>query len=140
MRTMVETKILKSNNQEEIEMKKNSCESRIDKELNSRIKDFAKVLARFDAHGYIRIDGYKYEDFIEWLNEYALAYDPNYEKENGEIAKRLELSYGGPQDYFLFHQNGDITYHFLDWFDGAKRYLHNHDLEIMGKVKDWLDF
>jgi len=97
------------------------CEERIDEELKERIKEFEQ--------------GLKEKDFIEWINNNALAYcdDPEYR------GKRLELSWGGPQDYFVFHDDGTISYHFLDWFDGAKRYLYGRDLEIMEQVRDGLE-
>lgn len=48
---------------------------------------------------------------------------------------RVELSCGGPQDYIdLFvdpedHVIDHAIYHFLDWFDGAQRYVGGDDLE-----------
>jgi hypothetical protein len=91
--------------------------------LRSRIEDFEAALRG------------EYEDFIEWINEYALAYsdDPHYR------AKRLELSYGGPQDYFLFFEDGTIEYRFLDWFDGATLTLSGHDYDVMAQVRDILN-
>lgn len=99
-----------------------SCEARIDSELESRLEDFRKALE-------------SEEDFIDWLNGYVLAYedDPEYR------GKRLELSWGGPQDYFVFKENGDIVYYFLDWFDEAHRELYGDDLELMDRVRDRLD-
>ncbi len=93
-----------------------TCKDRIENNLKERIAEFE--------------EGLKAEDFIEWLNDHILAFtdDPIYR------AKRLELSYGGPQDYFIFHENGNIYYHFLDWEDGAKRELQGHDYEIMHQV------
>jgi len=88
--------------------KQKSCEERIDSELRDRIKDIRKVL--------------KAADPIFALNELALALSK-------EEVYKLELSWGGPQDYFTFvydpdsRQLTEITYHFLDWFDGAKRTL-----------------
>ena len=34
---------------------------------------------------------------------------------------RYQLSWGGPSDELRFHHDGQITYHFMDWFDGAER-------------------
>lgn len=106
-----------------------SCKGRIDKELKERIEDFKNALeGKYPNEE-------EFEDFLEWLNCYALAYDddPYYR------AKRLELSYGGPQDYFLFFYDQEggryrIEYHFLDWFDGAERVLEGDDFEIMKEV------
>jgi len=48
---------------------------------------------------------------------------------------RLELSYGGPQDYFDIRlSDGEIegaTYHFLHWFDGATWELGGDYLRIL---------
>jgi hypothetical protein len=105
-----------------------TCAERIGKELRGRIEDFEAALRGEYPEG-------RYEDFIEWINEYALAYsdDPYYR------AKRLELSWGGPQDYFLFFEDGTIEYWFLDWFDGAKLVLSGHDYEVMAQVRDILN-
>jgi len=87
--------------------KEKTCQDRIETELKDRISDFEKALeGDYSFQG----EGYEYEDFIEFINSYALAYedDPHYR------GKRLELSYGGPQDYFVFFEDGTITYHFLD--------------------------
>jgi len=40
---------------------------------------------------------------------------------SAEPVIRVDLSCGGPQDYILwFPYSGRMTYHFLDWFDGAQ--------------------
>jgi len=91
------------------------CEERIDKELKERVEEFKEAL--------------KSEDLTEWLNENALALSKT------EIY-RLELSWGGTQDYFEFEFDTEnkqlirITYHFLDWFDGAER-------EIKENTEEW---
>jgi hypothetical protein len=93
---------------DKIMQEERSCEERIDEMLQQIIKDMRKVL---DA-----------EDPIEAINEEALALTKS------EVY-RLELSWGGPQDYIDFkydpenHEVLEITYHFLDWFDGASRKL-----------------
>jgi hypothetical protein len=99
-----------------------TCAERIGKELRKRIEVFEAALRG------------EYGDFSEWLDGYILAYsdDPHYR------AKRLDLSYGGPQDYFLFFEDGTIEYRFLDWFDGATLVLSGHDYEVMAQVRDIL--
>jgi len=83
-----------------------TCNERIDLNLESRIKDMKKII--------------KAENPIEELNNEALSLTKT------EVYK-LELSWGGPSDYFTFEYNPEnkelisIEYHFLDWFDGAKR-------------------
>ena len=109
-------------------MTEKKCEERIDAELKDRIQDFKNALkGKFD-------DGCEYEDFIEWINSCSLAFenDPHYR------AKKLELSWGGPADFFLFFEDGTIEYHFQDWFDGDKRMLRGKDYKIMKEVYDHL--
>jgi len=83
-----------------------TCEERIDKELKRVIGDIKRINNN--------------EDPIEALNNYALALS-EYK------VYKLELSWGGPSDYIEFTYNPvnkelvNITYHFLDWYDGAKR-------------------
>jgi len=83
-----------------------TCQERIDKELSKTIEDIKEIV--------------RSEDPIEGINGYALALSKT-------VSYKLELSWGGPQDYFTFEYDPDnrglvrITYHFLDWFDGAKR-------------------
>ncbi|RKY03240.1 hypothetical protein DRP77_06585 [Candidatus Poribacteria bacterium] len=83
-----------------------SCEERIDEMLRERVGEFEEALES--------------EDPVEWLDENALALT------RLEVY-RLELSWGGPQDYFEFFYDPeaealvDIAYHYLDWFDGAVR-------------------
>ncbi len=83
-----------------------------------------------DGDETFEIDGCTYEGFYDYVANRALTYrdDPVYR------GKRLELSYGGPQDYFVFRENGDVYYHLLDWGDVTMLKLHGHDLEIMREV------
>ncbi len=120
---------------EEIEINERalSCEERIDKELKRVIGDFKRAMESINEDGQVVIsEDEVYEDIIEWLNSYALAY----EDDEHYRAKKLELSWGGPSDYFLFFEDGDIEYHFLDWFDGASRRLTGEDHEVMKKFYD----
>jgi len=112
-----------------------TCEERIDEELESRLKDFK--LALDGKYGEALGDkDMEIEDFLDFINNYALAYDDDAHYR----AKRLELSWGGPQDYFLFFEDGIIEYHFLHWFDGAKRTLEGENYKIMAEVRDRLSF
>jgi len=84
------------------------CEERIDKELKSRMEDIKRIVEA--------------EDPTEELNNYALALS------KWEVY-RLELSWGGPQDYFEFEYDPEgrelveVRYRYLDWFDGAERVI-----------------
>jgi len=89
------------------------------KNLKGRIAEFEKALS---------LEG---EDFWSWLDDSALSFgdDPYYR------GKRLQLSYGGPQTYFIFFTElNSIVYHFLDWYDEARSILRGHDYEIMRQV------
>ncbi|MEM1973309.1 MAG: hypothetical protein QXN68_00805 [Thermoplasmata archaeon] len=118
-------------------MKEKTCEEKIDDMLKMRIKDFQEAIEKYEnsgGEGFV-IDGNKYEDFIDWINEYCLAYG-----EDGHYrGKRLELSWGGPADGFIFCEDGTIIYYYQDWFDGAERILFGKDYDIMEKVKNYLE-
>ena len=97
------------------------CEEVIDQNLRNRINDFCKAIELADENpdGF-EIDGQDYDDLTDWMNSYVLNLSKT-------VNYKLELSWGGPQDYFVFEydpksqQLVGITYHYLDWFDGAKR-------------------
>ena len=77
-----------------------TCEERIDGELEKVLQTFRKAMESADENdGKVIInEDEEYEDIHEWIDTYALAYedDPHYR------AKRLQLSTGGPEDFFLF--------------------------------------
>ena len=106
-----------------------TCEEKIEAELEKVLQTFRKAMESADENdGKVVInEDEEYEDIYEWIDTYVLAYedDPHYR------AKRLQLSTGGPEDFFLFFEDGDIEYHFLDWFDGASRKLSGEDYELM---------
>lgn len=142
----------------EVEREK-SCEERIDGHLESRMKDFrAMLLLRrctyeeftvqeisdaLDRHG---LDWKEYTELLEhpvpWMalrelnlnevEEVGFALESEYplcvSKQNGSL--KIEISWGGPQDYFMLHGT-EATYHFLDWFDGATRLLSANDFEVL---------
>ena len=111
-----------------------TCSELIRDKLNERIADFKQALRSYEENNYEKIvteNDYEYEDIIDWVNNYVLGYyDDNYYR-----AKRLELSCGGPQDYFLyFPSDGLIEYHYLDWFDGASLVLDGEAFEVMSEI------
>jgi len=108
------------------EAEERSCEERIDDELAKVINNFERAL-KGDYP-----EGEYYEDFLSCLSENSLSF------EDVPEGKKLELSTGGPADYFIFHNDGKITYHFLDWGDSAQRTLYGKDYEIMSQVRDML--
>lgn len=90
------------------------CEDRIEGELKSRMKDLANAM--------------KTEEAFEEFTGYILAISET-------KVYKVELSWGGPQDYFKVEVNPEtkeiesISYHFLGWFDGAVRNLRGSDFE-----------
>lgn len=114
-----------------------SCKELIKEELNERIADFKQALSSYEKKGkVVTEDGDVYEDVIDWINNYALGY---YDDKRFR-AKRLELSYGGPQDYFLyFPSNGLIEYHYINWGDEAILYLDGMRYNIMLKIFKMLE-
>ncbi len=110
------------------------CSELIEDELKRRIADFKQALRSYEENNYEKIvtkDGDEYEDVIDWIVYYSLGvYDDVYYR-----AKRLELSYGGPQDYFLYFPKLDrIEYHYLDWFDKASLVLDGEDFKVMSEI------
>jgi len=108
------------------------CSELIEDELKRRIADFKQALKSYEEKGkVVTEDGDVYEDVIDWIDYYSLGvYDDYYYR-----AKRLELSYGGPQDYFLYFPKLDrIEYHYLDWYDGASLVLDGEDFKVMSEI------
>lgn len=96
-----------------------TCKDRIESNLKGRIKEFEELLKLDD------------ETFWDQLDNHVLHFgdDPYYR------GKRLQLSYGGPADYFIFFTElNSIVYHFLDWHDEARSILRGHDYEVMHQV------
>ena len=122
----------------EKQMRDKTCEEKIDESLKSIIEDVKEALVSANKNdGRVIIGDDEYEDLNEWLNNYALSYDDDLHYR----AKKLELSWGGPSDYFLFFEDGTIEYYYLDWFDGAKRELEGEQKEIMEELYNrCLDF
>ncbi len=104
-------------------IKEETCKERIDKELKGRLKDIKEALNNDE----------KREEYEE--NLLALS---------KRITYRVELSYGGPQDYFTIEVNPEtkeiegIIYHFLDWFDGAERVLEGEEFEAVAQMFSYL--
>ena len=116
------------------------CEDRIDSELESTI-DTIRQLWEAECNG--KEDGV--ED-LGTLNDYGLCFDyvgPDTFGDQPEGYFRWQLSWGGPSDEFRFFINPDmschrIAYHFMDWFDGAKRILTGPDYELIHEIwQDW---
>ena len=116
-----------------------SCESRIDKEMQSTLIDLRRVW-ELSCSGS--------DEGMEEFNTYGLSFDyvPSNtfdDQEQGYF--RYQLSWGGPSDEFRFYIDPDgsvycIEYWFLDWFDGAHRTLEGGDkmllIEIFNDFED----
>ena len=117
-----------------------TCEDTIDSHLESRMDDIRQLWqAELDGN----------EDGIEdlgTLNDYGLDFGyvaPDTFDDQPEGYFRWQLSWGGPSDEIRFYTGCDfkpykILYHFMDWFDGAKRYLRGSDLELIHDI--WQSF
>lgn len=74
--------------------------------MKGRIKDFR------NAQKGKYPDGEHYDGFTEWINSYGLCFNEDPENEG---FYKLELSYGGPSNGFVFIDNGYvIKYYFAN--------------------------
>ena len=118
-----------------IETAKRPCRELIDHKWIEVRDDFEKMWKQRDKDVLRDGDGNEYESFLDWLESYSLAIDKEYEDEQtGKKGTRIEFSYGGPQDYVIAWEDGRITYHYLQWFDGAKKYLSGYDYDLMRTI------
>ena len=88
-------------------MKAKTCEERIDNALADRMQDFRKG----------ELEGLCF-DYVE----------PFTFVEQPRGYHRWQLSWGGPSDEFRLYADGTVHYHFMDWYDGAKRYITDNEL------------
>jgi len=102
-----------------------TCEERLPEQLAGRLEDMEKLVGWYQAWSQTPYH-LRAESAERRLQEYPLNIDVR-----RKTIVRLELSYGGPQDYFEAEvedgQLTDITYHFLDWFDGAERTIRGDE-------------
>lgn len=107
-----------------------TCEERIDASMKSLDEDLKTVLAAFDVS---RLDPDDEDDaeILEKIESEGLTETSVYEFPLGvsfyKVVK-VEISAGGPSSYLEIHVQDDdvitkVTYHFLDWFDGAVRHV-----------------
>ena len=88
-------------------MKTATCEERIDDVLACRMYEFRKG----------ELEGLSF-DYV----------DPNTFENQPEGYHRWQISWGGPSDEFRLYSDGTVYYHFMDWYDGAKRYINDNEL------------
>ena len=110
-----------------------TCEQRIGKALASRVEDFQAILTRQHRAALVEDLERLEANEREWW-EYPLAVEQ-------VKTYRIELSYGGPQDYLqvtVSEEDGDIrtiTYHYLDWYDGAVTTVTGSDFQT---ISEWV--
>jgi hypothetical protein len=101
----------------------NTCEARIDEELESRLESLRETFAKVDS------DSDQDEGYQE-LDELPLSVETI-------RSVRIVLSTGGPHDEFVFtlDSDGEIVrteYVFQDWFDGARRTVDDETAKRLG--------
>ncbi len=77
------------------------------------------------------------DDDLGCLNDYGLDFSlieaGTFEDQRADYY-RYQISWGGPSSEFRYYKNGDIVFHFMDWFDGAHRDLVGNDLIFMEEL------
>ena len=131
------------------EEENNSCESRIEKHLKSRLadlrllwKDYTGQLDEEEKKEFAENFGYESDGEGTAFNEYGLSFDyvePGTFTDQKEGYFRYQISYGGPSEEFRFYVNPGYSVHriefwFLDWFDGAKRELEGEGYTLIEEI------
>jgi len=120
------------------ETKQLTCEQRIQANLDRWLEDMRKYNATLEKAHQLNAN-----DAIEELYQRHSEEPIGYSK---YTVHKIEYSWGGPQDYFEVWQDDDgeicyISYHFLDWFDGAVRWLGGSDFDIAEEyLRPFIDF
>jgi hypothetical protein len=137
------------------------CNDLIDDKLNARFEDYQNILNLNDLSDPENIPESEIETLKQFIKDQG--YDPNdYDNEDDlqELKDRLlseyglaaieykliriELSYGGPQDYIELRIDKEDntllsgTYHYLDWYDGAIRSLNQNQLDVIESLYSYL--
>jgi len=123
-------------------MSDKSCEERIDSEMENTI-EVLRDLWEWHTEGN---DEYHPEHETN-MHAYGLSFDyvpVGAFADQHEGYFRYQLSWGGPSDEFRFYVSYDkqpyqIQYHFMDWFDGARRVLRGTDRELLEKIFQWFE-
>ena len=101
-----------------------TCEDVIVEHYNDRLQQVRATIADVDK---AEEDG----NGITWLDfSYVEAHTFN-GQERGYY--RWQLSWGGPSDEYRIWMNKDgiehITYHFMDWYDGAEIEVYDNEIQ-----------
>ena len=125
-------------------MSDRKCEDRIDEAMENLEFDLEAMIRVsggdvFDEEDEHDIELLKFID-LDDINDYSVhelaAGISNY------TVYRAEISGGGPSSYIEARVDGDgdlieVTYHFLDWFDGAKRKVSENSY-IWNYMRDYI--
>ena len=122
-------------------MQQQTCESRVEAHLESRITDLRRLW-----RAYCNGDEEEDED-LGSIHEYGLCFDyvpAGTFSDQREGYFRYQLGTGGPGDEFRFYADAQrkvhrIEYWFLDWFDGACRILAGEDESLLVEIWDWFE-
>lgn len=101
-----------------------TCEDVIVEHYNDRLKQLRATIANVDK-------AEEDDNGITWLDfSYVEAHTFN-GQERGYY--RWQLSWGGPSDEYRIWMNPDgiehITYHFMDWYDGAEMEVYDNEIQ-----------
>ena len=99
----------------------------INREMKSRVRDFEDAMQGIDPETDKKVENF---DFLEWFHYYVLSY----EYDSKYKAKKMVLSWGGPDDFFLFHDDGTIEYYYSNWMDYAVCNVTGSNYAVMRKV------
>lgn len=107
---------------------KPTCEEQVDEHMAGRLNDLRAL------NGLIQQPDGDSEETDRAVDEYR----DSILSDDVTAVHRLQLSFGGPADYWYVHvRDGEITrvdYVFQDWFDRATRTLEGSDFEIAAMV------
>ena len=105
-----------------------SCEERIEEEYR-RADDYIELMFKVLDNDRLDEDDEDDRKILQHIEDNGVDEDSIYEYAAGTSIKKLltiEISGGGPSSHIeaIIDEDGYVekaTYHFLDWFDGARR-------------------
>jgi len=116
-----------------------TCKERWAKEKNGRIKDIRKLWRLYQEGG-------EPDEDLGIFEEYGLCFDyvaaGTFDNQPRGFF-RYQLSYGGPSDEFRFmtedprNPEPEVSYWFMDWFDGYGRVLTGQDRDLLLEIWEW---
>ena len=140
---------------------KKTCDELIGSEMESRFNDFENMTGIIELSDLESLEPERIKELKTFIEDQG--YDPSEyitEDDLQELSQtiqseyglgafkydliRIELSYGGPQDYLELRIDKEDktlvsgTYHYLDWFDGAIRSLNQDQLGVIEALYSYL--